>query len=238
MYFWSGIFHVKVFFFLSPLGDYIQTTDPPWSWLASSQGTILSQGLPSLLVCPLLLYPSSVWFREFFIPQASPDSPGWVRSSVGPPVSMWCHSTDLRLCLPLSWDSLWARTSVSGWHRVFTCLLLGTQSLPPVPGFCSTWETETCIQSPEHPYLCLEMQAWQVGWAGTRVQGWFVKRFYESMLNRPCNCESKSFSGGNYSAIWFLFLQTQFGPFEHSLDTPLLPKQQEDMLWILCKTPM
>lgn len=72
---------------------------------------------------------------------------------------------------PLSWDSLWARTSVPGWHRVFACLLLGAQSLPPAPGFYSTWETETCLQSPEHPYLCLEMQARQVGWAGTQVQG-------------------------------------------------------------------
>ena len=76
MYFWNGIFHVKAFFFLSPLGDYIQTTDPPWFWLAFSQGTLLSQGLPSLLVCRLLLYPSSVWFRESFLPEASPDSPG------------------------------------------------------------------------------------------------------------------------------------------------------------------
>lgn len=33
--------------------------------------------------------------------------------------------------------------------------------------------------------------------------------------------------GKTHSAIWFLFLQTWFGPFEHSLTMPPLPEQQK-----------
>lgn len=91
---------MKAFFFLSPLGNYVQITDSPRTRLASSQGALLSQRLPSLLVCPLLLYLSSVWFRQFLRLEDFPDSPGWVRPPVDPPVSPWCHSTDLLLCPP------------------------------------------------------------------------------------------------------------------------------------------
>lgn len=46
-----------------------------------------------------------------------------------------------------------------------------------------------------------------VGFFNWQCRVLLFKRFYKGVLNRPWNCYSSFFSVGNYSAIWFLFLQ-------------------------------